>query len=443
MNSPLNSPPVQALCSLNRLFGRRPRKLLTLAALLLALPVATVACGGDDDDDDTALASESFRTSADEPIVIPAEAPIVIGLSFPVTGSNEQSGLEDRDAVATALSRWKIENSELIADHEVALVLEDDGCTEADIAAQAAERLMRREGLVAVLGPYCSAGAEAAIPVLAGGGIVTISGSATQSDLTTALPTDGFFFRTAYTNQFQGDLIALFLISEQVSSVYVIDDGESYGLDLADAIQTGLEGGGVDVMRESVEQGAVDFSELAGDVATSRPDFVVFAGFNPEVGLLYRQLRDAGYDGPFGSGDAAASVATFVEPVGVEAAEGVFFSGCALTPGEGFLSDFVDVHGEEPGASTSIAQYADATTILLDAVAAVAEQQDDGSLVVDPAALRNAVRDTELTGGVSGNVAFDDNGDRTSEATDLAERALDLGWAGCQVQDGQFVVLFP
>ena len=77
---------------------------------------------------------------------------------------------------------------------------------------------------------------------------------------------------------------------------------------------------------------------------------------------------DAGYDGLFGAGDAAASVPNFVEPIGAEAAEGVLFSGCQFPLSQDFLDDFVELYGHEP-AATFTAQYADAATVLLDAVA--------------------------------------------------------------------------
>jgi len=173
----------------------------------------------------------------------------------------------------------------------------------------------------------------------------------------------------------------------------------------------------------------------------------------PEAALLYRQLRDSGYTGIFGSVDAAASVPSFVVPVG-SAAEGVFFSGCSLTLPDDFVGEFEDVHGGRPDASAFVAQDADAATILLHAVAQVAVEQPDGSLTIAPAALRDAVRSTGLEGGLSGSFAFDENGDRVPQpgdaVSDVVDEALssgdidifvDLGLVPCQVQDGKLVNL--
>ena len=176
-------------------------------------------------------------------------------------------------------------------------------------------------------------------------------------------------------------------------------------------------------------------------------------GFNPEAALLYRQLRDAGYDGIFGAGDGAASITGFVEPVGIAEAEGVLFGGCTVPLPKAFSDDFEGLHGYTPTASFP-AQYADAATILLNAVSAVAQEQPDGSVVIEPAELRDKIRGT-ATKGISGNIGFDENGDRLpsgiNNLEDFVSVALteedasvfiDLGLVPCQVQNGLLVNLF-
>ncbi len=429
------------------------RSLATVAGpvALVAAVLAVAACGGEDV---TPSGLEGTpRADPAAPIVVPAGKPIIIGLSMPLTGPDEAVGKEDRDAVMVAVARWRVANGQ-IQGHDIGLRAEDDGCTESYVTVQAAERLLRMEGLVGVIGPDCSAGAMAAIPIYARGGIVAISGSGTRTDLTSDQPQGRFFFRTAYRNDLEGLLIGLFVTLQlQAEHGWLIDDGEAYGQDLADAAQRVVEQHGVRAVRESLPRGTVDFSALAAEIARDGPDFVAFLGFNPEAALFYRQLRDAGYTGVFGSTDAAASVPDFVEPVGPEA-EGVLFAGCSLNLPEDFIDDFRSVHGDEPDASAFVTQYADAATVLLDAVAAVAQEQGDGSLEIDPAELRDAVRAAVIQGGLSGSFAFDEAGDRVPPGvTDLAgfieaavregniEAFVDLGLVPCQVQDGRLVNL--
>jgi branched-chain amino acid transport system substrate-binding protein len=419
-----------------------------LFALLTALVLAFVACGGDDEAD---VALEDIDRSPDTPITIPADAPIVVGVSSALTGPIEERGREYLDAVTLGVERWKAANGDLIGGHEITIVGEDDGCSELGVAIVAVRRLLQREGLVGVIGPQCSGGASPAAPAYSAAGIVAISGSATATALTTGQRDDSFFFRTAYRNDLEGALIALFLSDQlQAETVYLIDDSELFGEDLAAATHRLLSRPGIEITRESVDQGQVDFSDLASRIAADNPDFVAFAGFNPEAALLLRQIRDAGYEGLFGTGDGAASQGDFVEPLG-EIAEGALFAGCQFPLTTDFVDEFVQLHGYEPQASFP-AQYVDAVTALLNAVAAVAED-DNGALVIDPKELRDAVRASDFA-GVSGPIAFDSKGDRVpapgNELDEIQEGGLealdsqlvsDLGLVQCQVQDGKIIVI--
>lgn len=431
---------------------RSPRTWAVLLGLVVVLVIVVVVATSGGGQDEAGDEIKDIPRSPDTPIVVLADEPIIIGVSTALTGPIAEGGSEHRDAVIVGVERWKEANGDQIAGHDIEIHAEDDGCFEADITEDATERLLGRQGLVGVIGPDCSAGAERVIPIYSAAGIVAISGSVTKTDLTTGRPENGFFFRTAFRNDLEGTLIGLFLaVQLEAEKVYIIDDSEPFGIDLADAAQAIAEAGGVEVIRESIVQGAVDFSDLAARIAADNPDFVGFTGFNPEAALLYRQIRDAGYDGLFGAGDGAASQTAFVEPVG-EAAEGALFSGCQYPPSEDFLADFVELHGHEPEWVWS-PQYADAVTVLLGAVKEVAEEEADGSLVIEPRALRDAVRASDLE-GITGSLAFDSNGDRVPEPDDELENVMEyaflveaadtftvLGLIPCQVQDGELVPL--
>ena len=431
----------------------RPRRLLALVAISSLIGVLTgISCG---DEGETPAASAVSRSGARAPVVVPPGAPIVLGVSVPLTGPDGPGGRENLDAVITGVERWKEANGRQIKGHDIVVRAEDDGCTETDITAEAAHRLLGEPGLVGVMGPDCSTGAAAALFIYEQAGLVTISGAATRTDLTDRQTQPSFFFRTVYRNQEQGTLAGLFVAFEvRAKKMYDIDDGELYGRDLADAADRAMREAGVEVIRVSIPRGTKDFTELATRIAADKPDFVGFAGFPAEAALLYRQLRSAGYTGPFGAGDAAASVRAFVMPVGEEEAAGVVFAACSPALPEEFLEDFRRVHGSGPEASANVAQYADAVTILLNAVAQVAVAQEDGSLHVDSMALRDAVAASYLADGLSGSIAFDAKGDRIPKPGDDLRRLIadawedrnvdvfvPLGLVPCQVQDGKLVNL--
>lgn len=424
---------------------RRPLLLSLMGAVLLV-----AACGGDEKDDGTAPGS--VTRGPEILIVIPAGKPIVIGFSAALTGPIGARGTEYRDATVTGVERWKAANGNLIGGHRIVVHAEDDGCSEPGLAAIAAERLLAQPGLVGVIGPQCSGGAIQAIPIFSAAGVVAISGSATTTNLTTDQDAGRFFFRTAYRNDLEGALIGQYLAGLDVETHYFVDDGSTYAVDLIDAATAIAARFGVTVNRIQVTPGQVDFSQEAETIASADPGFVGYAGFNPDAVLFFRQLRDAGYNGPFGAGDAAASLRGFVEPLG-QLAENVLFAGCSPTLSSGFLSDFEGHHGYSPTAAFP-AHYADAVTVLLNAISKVAVESSDGSLTIDPSELRDAVRAESLAEGESGPVFFDIFGDRVPSAGDLAGQLIvqgfaeqdnsvfiSLGLQACQVQDGALVNL--
>jgi branched-chain amino acid transport system substrate-binding protein len=378
--------------------------------LVLAVALMAGACAGEEQEIER-IGSDLVSRDPQTPIVIPTGEPIVIGVSAALTGPTASLGLDTRDAVVVGVERWKAANGDQISGHDIIIYVEDDGCFETDVTAFAAERLLSQEGLVGVIGPICSAGAMAAIPIYAEAGVVMISGTVTRTDVTLTQPEPRFFFRTTYTNAAEGILQARYAISQlKAATAYIIDDSEAYGIDLADWAQETLEESGRQVTREHIVPGAVDFSQLAAQIAADNPDVVIFEGYNPEGALLYRQLRDAGYGEP---------------------AEGVVIAGGIPMLPEEFLADYVEIVGHAP--TTPFAGHlADAVHILLDAVAEVAIEQEDGSLVIAPLELREAVSNPKLLVGISGIIAFDENGDRVGNAETI-------GLAMCEIKDGEFV----
>jgi branched-chain amino acid transport system substrate-binding protein len=345
--------------------------------LILAFALALFAgsCAGEEQETEAIVGSMVSRDPQTS-LVIPASEPIVIGVSAALTGPTKSLGLDTLDAVVVGIERWKAMNADQIGGHDIQVYAEDDGCYEADVTKLAAQRMLNQKGLIGVIGPMCTTGALAAIPVYAEAGVVMISGTITATNVTLMQSEPKFFFRTAYTNAAEGTLQARYAISQlKADTAYVIDDSEAYGEDLADAAQEILEESGLQVTREHVVEGAVDFSELAALIVADNPDVVIFEGFNPEGALLYRQIRDAGYGGPFVGSDGIASVSDFIEPLG-ELAEGAVFAGSIPTLPEDFLADYIKITGHAPTIPFP-GHLADAVHILLDAVAQIAVEQDE------------------------------------------------------------------
>lgn len=107
---------------------------------------------------------------------------------------------------------------------------------------------------------------------------------------------------------------------------------------------------------------------------------------------------------------------TFFENVG-ETGVGMYFSGPLFPSGgeyEDLVASYEEAYGESPIQAFHSHAY-DATNIALNAIAQVAEEQDDGSLVIDRQALIEAVYQSEHQ-GLTGSLACNEFGDCAAPA---------------------------
>ena len=123
---------------------------------------------------------------------------------------------------------------------------------------------------------------------------------------------------------------------------------------------------------------------------------------------------------------------TFFENVG-EAGVGMYFSGPLFPSGaeyQDLVSKYESAYGESPIQAFHSHAY-DATNIALNAIQQVAEEQDDGSLVIDRQALIEAVYQIEHD-GLTGNLVCNEFGDCAAPSigifryTDVEQAASDV-----------------
>ena len=103
--------------------------------LLMALALIAVACGEEEEEGEI----KDIERSPDTPIVIPADEPLIIGVSTALTGPIGPRGSQYRDAVVVGVERWKAANGDQIAGHDIEVHGEDDGCAESHSTCDDAE----------------------------------------------------------------------------------------------------------------------------------------------------------------------------------------------------------------------------------------------------------------------------------------------------------------
>ena len=374
----------------------------------------------------TAVASGTATPSPDlGAVVIQPGQDVRIGVSTSLSGATAVLGEDIRDAVVLAIEDF----GGSLKGFPVTVTAADDGCTNAAKAVAAANRLIADPLVVAVVGPMCSNGAQAANPIFERAGLLHVSASASMPSLTEE--GSRFFFRTAWRDDRQGAALAAYALETLgAHKAVAIDDGGRYGEGVA-AEFAGLfqARGGVLAAREKVAPGQTDFSGLVGRILEAAPEAVLFAGFGAEAAPFVQQLRAAGYLGAFLGPDSLFDAQLFLAAA-LPAAEGAVVLSAPPLP-EAMAAAFRQRFGREPRSPFMSHAY-DATTVLLNVVESVAVEEG-GKLVVDRAALIKGLRSQALM-GLTGRIRFDEAGDRSGL------RAEQMGLSFYVVKDGRLVL---
>jgi len=248
--------------------------------------------------------------------------PVEIKIAFfsPLTGGAAFLGTEQ-----LAFARLAVEdfNKGMVPYH--ATLVEEDTDITPDKAVPVAERTAADETILGVVGPAGSGQVEATAEIFETAGLAHVSPSATRPSLATA--GNKTFFRVVPNDDVQGPTDANYIADEiGAKNVYVLDDQESYGTNLADTVDKVLKQKGVTTTRASVTQADTDFSSLVTTIKGSGAELVFFAGQIPSQGaLLAKQLKEQGVDIPVFGGDGFFSSKEYIDDAG-GATEGSYAS---------------------------------------------------------------------------------------------------------------------
>ncbi len=333
---------------------------------------------------------------------------ILIGGILRLSGPKPWTGYVAQSAFQLAL----LARDGQLLGRDVELLLEDSACTEEGGRA-AAQRLVANPAIVGIIGTNCSLAAKGALPVISEAGWLMISPSNTSPFLTDADGDAGGlyqpgYFRTAHNDRFQGELSARFAASVlDVGKVATIDDGDPYTRGLASAMADTFTGlGGEVVFHGVIKKGAPDLSGILSAIAESGAELVYFPVFAPEAILITQELTLAPglEDLRLMTADAAYS-AYFAQTAG-EAGLGVYVAAPYVQGKlyEAFLNSWkMEIDEAGPTGGFHAHGY-DAANLLLDALEAVAQERDDGGLLIGRGALREALAAVEDYPGLTGSL---------------------------------------
>ena len=357
--------------------------------------------------------------------------PIVIGAMLSISGATSFYGEDSLGGIEIAING----RDGMLLGREITLVVEDELCS-AEGGQSAAQRIAADETIVGIIGTTCSGAAQGAMPIISNAGMLMISSSNTSPALTnddtdaggTYLPG---YFRTAHNDLFQGSMGARYAFEVLMAqSVATIHDGDPYTEGLAVVMaDTFAEMGGDVVFQGAVSKGDTDMTAILTEIAASGPDVVYLPVFVPESEFLTSQIRttpgleDAVVmtaDGSFSSG--------FAQNSGT-AAIGVVMTGpyVAGETYDEFLVAWDDQIGGQPPSGFHAHAY-DAANILMNAVESVAEEMDDGTLMIGRQAMRDAVAAVENYEGLTGSLTCQEESPYLGDcATGTALAVFEIG----------------
>jgi ABC-type branched-subunit amino acid transport system substrate-binding protein len=374
-----------------------------MGALATAVAVTVAATLG---------STASAKTTATSPLCKTAG----IGFAGPLTGPAGFLGQDQHHWVQLFLGYWN--SGVKIAGVPTGLkrvklkdVLDGDSQLNPQNAATVGAQMVSKKSILGMVGFAGSNENLGGGPVLDRAKLVYVSGSATTDNLTSKLK---YFYRVVPNNSLQANAGAGYAIKalglKSGDQVMVVDDGEAYGVGIADAAGKVFAARGVKIDRESLPEstssGTADFTSLAQKAVAEKAKLVYApTQVATDSQLFANQLKTAGYTGKFMATDGSFSPSQFNFPGAYVSFFGPPITSVAKSVVAAYTKKFGSKSANDPfGAPSFIA----AEMIAI----GISSACKTGHGKVTRAAVAKAVSKVKLTSSIFGHgIAFNNSGD--------------------------------
>ncbi len=342
---------------------------------------------------------------------------IKIGEFASLTGKEATFGISSHEGTVLAIE--EINAAGGLLGKKVELLTEDD-LSKAGEPATVVNKLISRDGVVAILGEVASSRSLEAAPICQENKIPMISPSSTNPKVT---ETGDFIFRVCFTDILQGKILASFAGKTlHAKKVAIFTDVKSdYSKGLAKYFKESFIAAGGQIAAElDFNGGDKDFKAQLTAIKSAAPDAVFVPGYYTDAALICIQAKQLGLTAPLFGGDGWES--EDLVKIGKDAVEGTYFSTHAAADSpdprvKKFVEDYRKrFKGKTPDAMAMLGH--DSAMILAAAIKQAGTT--DGQKVRDALA---TTRDFE---GVSGKITMDAKRDATKPMVIL------------QIRNGQF-----
>ena len=362
-------------------------------ALVVASAFVAFGCGKE--------APKQQAAAPQAPAAPPAPMVVKIGHVGPLTGGIAHLGKDNENGALLAIEEANAAGITLGGKKVTFELVREDDQADPKIGNTVAQKLVDAK-VVGVVGHLNSGTTIPASSIYNQAGIPMISGSATNPDLTE----QGFkyVFRVVGRDDQQGPAVADYLAGQfKPKTAAVIDDATPYGEGLANEVEKKLKAAGVTVLpREKGTDKTIDWKAVLTKIKGKKPDVVFYGGMDATGGPLLKQARELKIGATFSFGDGGCTD-KMAELAGA-AAEGMVCSQAGIpvqAAGKKFLDGYKAAFKIDPILYAPFTY--DATHLLIAAM----KKADSAEPAKYLPALATISHD-----GASGNIQFDEKGDR-------------------------------
>ncbi len=335
---------------------------------------------------------------------------IVVGEFASLTGKEATFGTSSHEGTQLAIEELNAAGG--VLGKKIKLITEDNQ-SKAGESATVVNKLISKDGAVAILGEVASSRSLEAAPICQSNSIPMISPSSTNPKVT---ETGNFIFRVCFIDPFQGTVMANFATKTlKAKRVAVFTDVKSdYSKGLAKYFKEGFTKAGGQIVSElDFNGGDKDFKGQLTTIKGTNPDGVFVPGYYTDAALICIQAKEIGLNVPLFGGDGWES--DTLTKLGKEAVEGNFFSthyapDVATDLSKKFVANYQKrYNGKLPDAMAALGY--DSAMLLADGMKRAG--------TTDGAKVRDALAATKDFPAVAGNVTINEKRDAVKAAVIL------------------------
>lgn len=213
-----------------------------------------------------------------------SSGPLKIGSLLPETGNLAFLGPPEFAGVDLAVQ--EINDAGGVLGNPVEHLRGDSGDTSTDIAQQTVDAHIAA-GVSAIVGAASSGVSLTVIDKITSAGIVHFSPANTSPDLTTYAD-DGFYFRTAPPDTFQGAVLGQLMANDGATNAVILNLDDAYGNGLAKYATAAFSGTATNIVYNPQ---AAEFSADVAKAKAANPDAVAVIGFDETTKIIAEMIK--------------------------------------------------------------------------------------------------------------------------------------------------------